>query len=203
MVHKLHKLRECIVANDSKIYARVGGICVIGHSCCCQQSGWLGTSILTELRTGQMGFVFQQGKGLNPPPHSAQTGSVHNTDSYPVGSGTLYLASIRRNVKMTAQCSAKIKNARIYFSALPYVFVRTWRYRSFVAFITGVGVILVSGHNLHNAWAHMWKTVDLYSSVNRLARGRAEIVFVATSGPKLGPLTASYRVGIGVSAPGV
>ena len=45
-----------------------------------------------------------------------------------------------------------------------------------------------------------WKR---YRSINRLARGRAEIVFVATSGPKLGLLTASYRVGIDVSAPGI
>jgi hypothetical protein len=117
MVHKLHKLRLCIMVVDSKICTRVGGICIIGHSCCCQQSGWLGI------------FTFFS--------HSAQTDSVHNPHSHPVGSGTLSLASIPRNVMMTTQCSAKIKNAWSYSSALPYVFILTRRYRSVMAFMTG------------------------------------------------------------------
>jgi len=82
------------------------------------------------------------------------------THSYPVGSRTLSLASIHRNVKMTAQCSANIKNAWSYSSTLPYVFVLTWRFRNSMTFITAVVVILVSGHKLHNAWAHMWKIVE-------------------------------------------
>jgi len=54
----------------------------------------------------------------------------------------------------------RVKHAWSYSSALPYVFVLTYRYRNVLAFITVAVVILVTGHKLHNAWAHMWKIME-------------------------------------------